>query len=466
MLAGCSPSRPPSIDPRPDIVLISLDTVRADRGPGPGGAGVMPSFAAFAATGVRFDAAWAPASNTLISHGSLFTGLEPWQHGFDPGRPPPVDPPPLMPALRQAGYATAVFTTLPIWLGSTHHFDVGAQTFRSELVPGEVALGWVRDWLATDPPRPRALFVHLYDAHSDTKTLPYEAPRLSAAAQAFSGCVGELCASRLLRAVDDGKVTLPDGAAEAIRAGYSDGVAAADALLGRLLTLLGPTARDGFVAVFSDHGELLGEEGWLHHGSSPAVLDIPLAVRWPGGPAGVVSHTPVTLVDLYPTVLEAAGVAAGVAPGPAVSPTAAAGGDPVRARSPTVSAAGGEPGRARSPTVSAAGGEPGRAGSPAEFAAGGEPGRAGSPAEFAAGAGESTGPVSRPGLRALVAGPASRRVLAMGAAREGDDAAWLARSGKVMQVRRGADGGWAPATVSPGLVEAAGNPVGSSEGRR
>lgn len=314
-LLGCTRSPPPAppAAPRPDIILISLDTVRADQAPGPGGPGGMPQFAAFAASGVRFDQAWAPASNTLVSHGSLFTGLDPSQHAFHPGTVP-LQPPPLMPLLREAGYSVGVFTTLPVWLGTTHRFDAGAHAFRSELVPGSTAIGWVGDWLASAPPRPLALFVHLYDAHSDTNRLPYESP--SPPVGSFDGCVGELCASRLLRALDEGKVELPPGAAEGIRSQYAAGVSATDALLGELLTMLEPIGPNAFIAVFSDHGELLGEEGWLHHGSHPAVLDIPLAARWPaGGPAGLVSQTPVSLVDLFPTVLEVAGLSREGRPG-------------------------------------------------------------------------------------------------------------------------------------------------------
>lgn len=308
------PQPPPLTSPRPNIILVSLDTVRGDHGPGAAGPGVMPHFAAFAERGVRFDQAWAPASNTLVSHGSLFTGLPPWEHAFHPGASPPAQPPPLLPLLAEAGYTVGVFTTLPIWLGPTHGFDAGAQAFRSEMVPGSTALTWVADWLATAPPRPLALFVHLYDAHSDTNRLPYESPHPPM--DAFDGCVEELCASRLLRAVDEGTVALSPQAAEAIRSQYAAGVRATDALLGELLALLEPLGEQTFVAVFSDHGELLGEEGWLHHGSHPAVLDIPLAVRWPGGePRQLVSPTPVSLMDLYPTVLQVANLAPDGRPG-------------------------------------------------------------------------------------------------------------------------------------------------------
>ncbi len=121
---------------------------------------------------------------------------------------------------------------------------------------------------------------------------------------------------RVRRALDEGKVELPPGAAEGIRSQYAAGVSATDALLGELLTMLEPIGPNAFIAVFSDHGELLGEEGWLHHGSHPAVLDIPLAARWPaGGPAGLVSQTPVSLVDLFPTVLEVAGLSREGRPG-------------------------------------------------------------------------------------------------------------------------------------------------------
>jgi len=275
-----------------NLVLVTLDTVRADRLPAYGYDGIAtPALDALSREGVRFAQAATTVPFTLPAHASMLTGVYPPRHGVreNVGFALGAETPTVAERLRDAGYATAGFVSAFV-LDARWGIGRGFETFHDDFDPQLVASSNLaaaqRDgaetvaaasaWLDARPPgKPFFLWLHLYDAHD-----PYTPP--------------EPYASRY-----PGRP-------------YEAEIAYVDELVGRFRTaleargLLGATA----IAVTSDHGEGLGEHREQYHGFFvyDATVRVPLLLRLPGGElAGRVVSTAVSHVDLVPTLLELAG---------------------------------------------------------------------------------------------------------------------------------------------------------------
>lgn len=295
LTAGCGRERPAG--PPASVVLVTLDTLRADRvGAFGGRAGLTPNLDRLAASGARFDAAWSPAPLTLPAHASLMTGLWPPHHGLrDNGMGAlPAGVPTLAQALAAGGRRTGAFLGAFV-LDHRFGLDRGFASYDDEIAkapgrpggleaerPGREVVDRALAWLAADPASPFFLWVHLYDPHA-----PYAPP--------------EPFRSRYADRPYDGEV------------------AEADAQLGRLLEALERRGGAGatIVAVAGDHGEALGDHGEPTHGLLlyEPTLHVPLVVRAPGVAPGTRIATPVSLADLGPTLADLAG-----APWPAGGP--------------------------------------------------------------------------------------------------------------------------------------------------
>jgi arylsulfatase A-like enzyme len=277
---------------RPSLILVTIDTLRADRVGGTGRlAGLTPHLDRLAARGVKFAEAFTDVPLTFPAHVSIMTGLYPSRHGardngsFVLGS----DAVTLAERLHDAGYHTAAFVAsyvLARSFGLGQGFDdyvdrievAGSRYAFSDLqrrgaeVAGD-ALAWVTRAAAADD-RPIFLWMHLYDPHS-----PYEAPK--AFADKFPG------------------------------APYNAEVAAADWAAGYLIDGLPPRIRDNaLVIVTGDHGESLGEHGEPEHGIFlyDATLHVPLIIAGAGWPAGRTVTEQVRHIDLVPTVLDVLGL--------------------------------------------------------------------------------------------------------------------------------------------------------------
>jgi arylsulfatase A-like enzyme len=228
--------------------------------------------------------------------------------------------------LRDSGYETVCVAANPVLsvvtgldAGFEHSFpcyrtDEGGET-------GDAARDRVRDWIARrrgagGGRRPVFLFVNLMDAH-----LPYVFD--AAAVAAVRGQAAVAGAGRASAAVGDmeakaftlGRGAVPPETIRDLDAAYDGAVRRDDRITGEILDLLrGEGILEGaMVAVCSDHGENLGEHGELNHVLSvyEPVLHVPLVVSWPGRfEEGRVEDAEVRLQDLYPTILECAGVPA------------------------------------------------------------------------------------------------------------------------------------------------------------
>ena len=275
--------------PRPlDVVLVTLDTTRADRlGCYGGKAGASPRLDRLAETGVRFRRAYAHAPLTAPSHSSLLTGLLPPRHGVrDNGGYVLRDGvTTLAEQMVEAGYRTGAFVSafvLDRRFGlargfATYEDDVLSQEADQTLasVRGGVTVDRALAWLRADDPRPVFLWVHLYDPH-----YPYEPP------EPFAG--------RFKARPYDGEI------------------AYADEQVGRLLDALAARARPALVAAVGDHGEALGEHQELTHSYFiyEGTQRVPLILSLPGYlPEGTTVEPVVRGVDLMPTILDIAGLA-------------------------------------------------------------------------------------------------------------------------------------------------------------
>jgi arylsulfatase A-like enzyme/Tfp pilus assembly protein PilF len=273
--------------PRPSVLLLTLDTTRADRLEPYGARDVeTPTLACLAASGVIFEHAVATTPVTAPSHASLLTGLYPPRHGVRDNSTHYLadEVPTLTERLDDAGYRTAAFVSTVI-LDRRYGLAQGFELYDDEIRSGtgrpearltserpadatsDRALAWL-DGLAED--EPFFLWVHFYDPH-----IPYAPP-------------------------------LPWAERYAGRP-YDGEIAFMDAQIARLLQHPRAAPDTTIVAAVGDHGESLGEHGERTHGLLvyDATLRVPFILRLPGGPAGLRIRSPVSQVDLTPTLLEA-----------------------------------------------------------------------------------------------------------------------------------------------------------------
>jgi arylsulfatase A-like enzyme len=306
----------PESPPPPSLVLVSIDTLRADRvgcyGRSPRSPSFTPNLDRLAAQGTRCARVVAASTWTLPSHAALFTGQFPELHGavdlahrLDARRSPP-----LALELADAGYATAAFTGGGV-MDSAFGFGAGfgGYSTRDPGFPpnegqdpsdGRDPLAPALDWLERRADQPFFLFLHTYLVHNYS-------PRREFVEQVAPGRADELLATPAAELV--ARLRQGDAAAAAVmRVLYDASVAQIDAtLIGPLLAKLAALGLDErtLVVVLSDHGEEFLEHGGALHGDSTwrELHDVPWILRGPGVPAGRVVEEPVSHVDVLPTLL-------------------------------------------------------------------------------------------------------------------------------------------------------------------
>ena len=331
----------------PNVVLISLDTVRADHLSVYGyGRPTAPHLEALARESRLFRNCYSTAGWTLPSHASMFTGLFPRTHGArlageylhqtDPRGKPMVayplatDHETLAEILHAHGYATGaiianfsyLFRDFGLARGFEYYDDAPAFLFRyrphlvrfvERFSPSFLLKPYRRaedinhtalEWVGQHPGRPFFLFVNYMEAHH-----PWIAP------PPFDGWARSapvLPQSHLDLYVHEARTFSPTEQTT-LAAHYDGALAYIDEQVGRLLDELRRRNLydDTLVIVVGDHGELLGEHGMIGHMGRvlyDGLVHVPLLIKYPrGGPTGVVSR-PVQVVDLMPTVLDAVGL--------------------------------------------------------------------------------------------------------------------------------------------------------------
>ncbi|MGD8395563.1 MAG: sulfatase [Candidatus Eiseniibacteriota bacterium] len=315
-LPGCEPAVAP---PRYHVLLVTLDTTRADRlgcygDPRP----TSRELDRLAAESAVFDAAIAQAAVTPVSHASILTGLDPHHHGLRvmhglvANRLDEAQETVAETWLAAGGRTAAVVSAYPVTddfglAQGFEHFDAsflegagqGRRTAAGQVNTGlsqrgakettDAAIAWLHS-VGQSADLPFLLWVHYFDPHDDFLLPPPD----------------------LLEALMDGPLA-PAGPslADTVRAHYDCDVHFMDHHLGRLLRELrvrGLWERT-IIAVVADHGEGLGDHDWWTHGILyQEQIRVPCIVRLPGMTGGRRIASLVRTTDLVPTLLEAAGV--------------------------------------------------------------------------------------------------------------------------------------------------------------
>ena len=293
LFSGCGQAPPAA---RPNVLLISIDTLRADRLGAYGARAIeTPALDALAQGGIRFENAFTPVPLTLPAHWTLHTGVEPWHHGVvDNGMSARTPPATLAERLSAIGYDSAAFVAAFVLHRSFgldrgfDHYDDGPATDAAldqvvhATAPADERVGRALRWLQDGrqrPARPFFLWLHLFDPHA-----PYQPPKDFRA--------------RYAGRPYDGEVAFVDSQIARLMAG---------------LERLG-VAESTLIVLTSDHGESLGEHGEQTHGVLlyEATLRVPLIVRLPAGQnAGEVRTEAATLADVVPTLLACVGLPSG-----------------------------------------------------------------------------------------------------------------------------------------------------------
>jgi choline-sulfatase len=292
LLLSCGEAPPPgsratpvSSAGLPSLLLVTLDTTRADAVAPEAAAAATPNLAALAARGIRFTHAYSTVPTTFPAHASMMSGLYPAGHGVhENGRRIHAQVPLLAERLRDKGYATAAFVSgypLERQFGLDRGFELYDDEFgsgRNERTATETtdrALAWLASPSEPSEPsnRPRFLWVHYYDPHE-----PYLPPEPFRSRFPADPYLGE--------------------------------VAYMDSQLGRLVEDFERSAHQGeFRAlVVGDHGEGLGEHGEALHGNLlyQGVMRVPLLMAGSNIPPAV-RQDAVSIRQVRATLLQWAG---------------------------------------------------------------------------------------------------------------------------------------------------------------
>lgn len=272
-----------------NVLLITIDTLRADALASYGGRAATPNLDRLASEGLRFTFAHAHAVVTLPSHATILTGRYPFDHGVrdNSGYRLPESAVTLADIARDTGMATGAFVgafPLDRQFGLNQGFDVyddvgglakAERDFAMAERRADAVVSAARGWIAQQS-KPWLTWVHVFDPHAG-----YAPP--------------------------------PPFDREYADNLYAGEVAYVDRALGALIEQVRGSSRPTLVIVTSDHGEGMGEHGEITHGTFAyeSTLKVPLIVAQIGGsarpPGGAVVDHPARHVDLLPTMLDAMG---------------------------------------------------------------------------------------------------------------------------------------------------------------
>jgi arylsulfatase A-like enzyme len=298
-------------DHYPNIVLITIDTLRSDHCTPYGyNQSTTPFMSALAQQGTLFENVYAPMPTTGPSHATMFTSRYPISHGVvKNGYVLPENELTLAEILRKNGYSTgAIVSSYAVnsKFGLKQGFDFYEEQFiknaSSKLthwqgmdVEGlfdrraEETTATVTKWLKAQKKKPFFLWIHYFDPHG-----PYDPP--TTFKNKFQRLDSDPETNKMLTAYDGEIGYTDDEIQKVVR--YIDQQELAD---------------DTLLILTADHGEGLGQHNHLHHGMFlyEEAMRVPLVIRWPQKvPAGLRIANRVELLDLSPTILDIAGVQA------------------------------------------------------------------------------------------------------------------------------------------------------------
>ncbi len=328
---------------RPNIVLISIDTLRADHLSCYGyHRRTSPNIDRIAAEGVRFEQAYSNAVWTPPSHASMLSGLYPSQHGVTDNTTLSKSLPTIAETLLKAGYDTAGFVNNPLvgamvgldrgheqffemWRGVTsgsrfvracHYLyrrlrDAAGVNDHGGLATNQKVQQWLQQRTKSD--KPFYLFLHHIEPHNPIAAprpfrYKFVTPDVSAAIDRNK--LAKMANNPLCYFTQD--ITLTETERSYLIGLYDGEIAYVDHLLGQLINYLREMNRldNTLLIVTADHGEHLGEHDFYSHVASlyEPIVRIPVIIRYPElYEPGTVVDGPVQTVDIFPTILQAIG---------------------------------------------------------------------------------------------------------------------------------------------------------------
>jgi arylsulfatase A-like enzyme len=302
---------------KPNVILLSVDTLRADHlGCYGYSQPTSPTIDRLASQGIRFAAAQSVFPGTLPAHASLLTSLYPNRHRVYPTPRPglrvepaiPRQLPTLATELALQGYRRVAWTGGG-YLSPRRGFHRGFERFQTPEGEGghdlEETLAPASEWLRAGPVEPFFLFLHTYEVHE-----PFEPPAeyLRRFESSYDGPLPNSIHPFDFPRLRQARLSQADQAH--LLALYDAEIRYLDDAIADLLRSLRRAGleRRTLVVLTSDHGEELFDRGDIGHGTHlhRELIQVPLIFRWPGRlPAGRVVPLPVSLVDVAPTILEA-----------------------------------------------------------------------------------------------------------------------------------------------------------------
>jgi arylsulfatase A-like enzyme len=315
-LAACSdePARP--IPKGPNVIFVCMDTVRADH---LGAYGyrlhaTTPRIDRLALESIVFEDASATAPWTRPSVPSFLTGTYPLQHGIygregDSVAPLPPEALTIAEVYQEAGWHTAAFVYNP-QLSAGNGFEQGFDLYRERPTSADAIRVAAEMWTEQLPDDgPFFLYLHFLDAHA-----PYPIPDSYATLFADAATVAPYRGKEYWNrsALINSHTLKPTEAdLDALRALYDGGIRHIDDQLAVLFDTLAKRGKwdNTIVCILADHGEEFMEHGRIGHGHGlyENLLHVPWILRVPGEPARR-EPTPVSLVDVFPTLLSASGL--------------------------------------------------------------------------------------------------------------------------------------------------------------
>lgn len=304
---------------RPDVILISIDTLRYDH-LGLYGYDVptSPALDAFANESVVFTQAISQGPSTLVSHASMFTSQIPAHHGASWSKKTAIKKsvPTLAETLQAAGYKTVGFHAggqMDPAFGPGRGFD--QYTLKNEqdfAKPVEEALEWIdsQDFKEQAPRRPFFLFLHTYSVHHPYTPDEEHLQKIGVSSSSSLPTNISVPYLKQLNGRIEPKIDLAPGDLEHIVRSYDAEIRAMDEGFEKLVQGLKSKGLfdDSLIVFTSDHGEEFMEHGmvgWHSHSLFDELLRVPLLIKFPGQAlAGTRVTNSVRSIDIMPTILD------------------------------------------------------------------------------------------------------------------------------------------------------------------
>lgn len=311
ILAGCEREQGPL---RPNLILVSIDTLRADHLSCYGyERHTSPTLDKLASEGVLFENAHATSPWTLPSHGTLLTGFYPSQNGLNSELSTlPSELETLAMVLSKHSFSTAAVVN-SFFVSRRFGFDRGFDYFcfvpenHAPAGAAPIIIEQAIQWVQQHKSQQFFLFLHFYDVHGNYCSLPrYEKQFVGPYNGVADGSLAQLLEFR------KGKILLDEVDIKHLVDLYDAGIRQLDDQLKRLFNFLQQEAllEKSFLIVTSDHGEEFLDHGGVLHGRTQyqELIHIPLIIQGPGIPPSKRFKGIVSLVDVMPTTISLLGI--------------------------------------------------------------------------------------------------------------------------------------------------------------